>query len=98
VFWQISRRFDPIRHRSASQIGFVLPSFVPKTTLPALFSSIYPPFFASFLQNEPNSYFTQPIHVEIVPHFSVGFVWQKHPFLKRTVPTIISKVSTRMSL
>jgi hypothetical protein len=53
---------DPIphlalRHRSAGQIGFILRSFVRKTTLPALFSSIYPSFFASFLQNEPNSRF-----------------------------------------
>jgi hypothetical protein len=36
----------------------VLASLVPKTTLPELFSSIYFPFFSSFLQNEPNSHFT----------------------------------------
>jgi len=35
-----------------------LASFRSKTTHAELFSSIYPPFFASFLHNEPNSFFT----------------------------------------
>ena len=35
----------------------LLASFLHKKTLPALFPTIYPPLFASFFQNEHNSYF-----------------------------------------
>jgi hypothetical protein len=63
-------RHPALRHRGAGQIDFVLALFLHnstqerprglgrQTTLPALFSTINFPFFASFFQNEPNSYFS----------------------------------------
>jgi hypothetical protein len=57
------------------KLGSFCVRFGQETTLPTLFSSIYTPFFSSFLQNEPNSHFSQRIHFKTLPHFSVGFVW-----------------------
>jgi hypothetical protein len=39
------------------QFGFVSGSFWSKTTLPERYFGTFLPFFASFLQNEPNSLF-----------------------------------------
>ena len=69
-----------------------LGSFLHKTTLPERYFGVFPPFFSSFLQNEPNLHFSQHLHFKILPYFSVGFVSQKHPFLERPVPTTILPV------
>jgi hypothetical protein len=59
---------DPFRtfcQPAAPHSGFILATFLPKTTLPAPFYAFYSLFLGSFCQNEPNSYFAQPIHDEI---------------------------------
>jgi hypothetical protein len=81
----------PIRCRSAGQIGFVPaqldageaegsraanhPRSEAFSELPALFSTIHSLFFSSFRKTNPTRIFAQPIHVESVLSFSVGFVW-----------------------
>ena len=55
-----------------------LAPFPPKNPLFCPLSTIYSLFFASFCKTNPTRFFPQPIHSKILPHFSVGFVWQKH--------------------